>query len=144
MCASDSKHSNKTLAEISCAIAALAEKKAEDIRVLDVSVQSSITDYLVLATGTSDPHLKALKGALDQALKRSGVALIGEDRELGGGWILVDAQRFLSVHLQTGGMRELYRLEQLWSDAKRIRTLVAVGVPVASARLSIRAGGFLL
>lgn len=119
MSATDSKHSDKTLAEIRCAIAALEDKKAEDIRVLDVSAQSSITDYLILATGTSDPHIKALKGALDKALKEAGVKLIGEDREVGSGWIVVDAFDFM-VHLQTESMRELYRLEQLWRDAEQI------------------------
>lgn len=94
-------------------------KKAENIQVLDVSAQSSITDYLVIATGTSDPHLKALKAALDQALKDSGVDLLGEDREVGSGWIVVDAFDFM-VHLQTEGMRELYNLERLWKDAEII------------------------
>lgn len=119
MSATDSKKFKTTLAEIRSAIAALEDKKAEDIRVLDVSAQSSITDYLVIATGTSDPHIKALKTALDKALKEAGVDLIGEDREVGSGWIVVDAFDFM-VHLQTEAMRELYRLEQLWRDAEQI------------------------
>lgn len=117
MCAAEPKKPNKTLDEIRCAIEALDDKKAENIRVLDVSAQSSITDYLVLATGTSDPHIKALKATLDQALKDAGVDLLGEDREVGSGWIVVDAFDFM-VHLQTESMRELYSLEQLWKDAE--------------------------
>lgn len=119
MSATDSKKSAKTLAEIRSAIDALEDKKAENICVLDVSAQSSITDYLVIATGTSDPHIKALKTELDKALKDNGVKLIGQDREVGSGWIVVDAFDFM-IHLQTEAMRELYRLEQLWSDAEQI------------------------
>ena len=119
MAATDPKTSNQTLNDIRCAIAALEDKKAEDIRVLDVSAQSSITDYLVIATGTSDPHIKALKSALDKALKEAGVQMIGQDREVGSGWIVVDAFDFM-IHLQTEAMRELYRLEKLWSDADEV------------------------
>ena len=116
MPSSDSNKSKQTLVEIRCALDALDDKKAENIRVLDVSDKSSITDYIVLATGTSDPHLKAMKAALDQALKEAGVQLIGEDREIGSGWIVVDAFDFM-VHLQTEEMRTFYRLDQLWKDA---------------------------
>lgn len=104
------------MGDMQSVITALEDKKAEDVRVLDVSAQSSITDYLVLATGTSEPHVKALKSALDSVLKENGVALIGQDRELGSGWLVVDAFDFM-VHLQTEEMREFYRLDQLWKDA---------------------------
>ena len=119
MASSESKNSQNTLDEIRCAIEALEDKKAENIRVLNVSEKSSITDYLVIATGTSDPHIKAMKGALDQALKAAGVKLIGEDREIGSGWIVVDAFDFM-VHLQTAEMRDFYRLDQLWRDADEV------------------------
>lgn len=113
-------HNNHpALKDIRSAVTALEDKKAEKIRVLDVSSQSSITDFLVLATGTSEPHVKALKSALDATLKESGVELIGQDRELGSGWLVVDAFDFM-VHLQTEEMREFYRLEQLWKDAREV------------------------
>ena len=105
-----------TLDEIRIAVGAIEDKKGESVRVLDVSGKSSITDYLILATGTSDPHLKALKASLDVALKEAGVQLIGEDREVGSGWVVVDAFDFM-VHLQTEEMRELYQLDRLWRDA---------------------------
>ena len=119
MPASDLKKNNSTLDEIRFAVEALEEKKAEDIRILDVAEASSITDYLMLATGTSDPHLKAIKSGLDEALKASGVQLIGQDREVGSGWIVVDAFDFM-VHLQTAPVREHFRLEQLWKDAGEV------------------------
>jgi ribosome-associated protein len=111
---------NPTLDEIRCAVTAIEDKKGEAIRVLNVSDKSSITDYIILATGTSDPHVKAIKSALDTALKERGVHLIGEDREVGSGWVVVDAFDFM-VHLQTKEMRDLYRLDQLWKDAEEVQ-----------------------
>ena len=102
--------------EIRCAVAAIEDKKGESIRVLDMRGKSSIADYLILATGTSNPHIKAMKSALDKALKDFGVALSGEDCEVGSGWIIVDAFDFV-VHLQTQEIRDFYRLDQLWKDA---------------------------
>jgi ribosome-associated protein len=114
-----SKTENRTLDQMRCAITAIEDKKGEAIRVLDVRGKSSITDYLILATGTSDPHVKALKGGLDQALKQANVQLIGEDRALSSGWLVVDAFDFM-IHLQTAEMRDFYRLDQLWKDAPEL------------------------
>ena len=119
MTTSKEKQSNTTLDEIRCAVSAIEDKKGEAIRVLDVREKSSITDYIILATGTSNPHLKALKAALDKALSQAGVNLLGEDREVGSGWVVVDAFDFM-VHLQTEEMRDLYRLDYLWRDADSV------------------------
>jgi len=106
----------KTLEEMRCAIAAIEGKKGESIKVLDVRGKSSITDYLILVNATSEPHAKALKTSLDAKLKEAGVQLIGQDREVGSGWLVIDAFDFM-VHLQTEEMRDYYKLDQLWSDA---------------------------
>lgn len=58
---------DQTLALLAEIVRALDDKKAIDLRVLRVSAQSSITDYLVLATGTSEPHLRALRVELEQS-----------------------------------------------------------------------------
>ncbi len=109
-----------TIHELRAAVDALEDKKGERIRVLDVRGKSSITDFLILATGTSDPHLKALKASLDAALKAVGVKMIGQEREIGSGWLVVDAFDFM-IHLQTEPMREHYRLDQLWNDATELQ-----------------------
>ena len=103
-------------ATIKRAVEVIEEKKAENIRVLDLRGQSSITDFVVIATGTSSPHLKGIKAALDASLKETGVHLIGGDSEIGSGWVIVDAFDFM-VHLQTREMRALYCLDQLWKEA---------------------------
>ena len=116
---SQSNSTNSLSTELVSALNALRDKKAENIRLLDVSYISSITDYIVLATGTSDPHLKAMKSQLDDALKTSGVFLIGEERDTNSGWVIVDAFDFM-VHLQTDSMRSFYNLDHLWKDANEI------------------------
>jgi ribosome-associated protein len=102
---------------------ALWEKKAENLRVLELGDESSITDYLVLATGTSEPHLRALRGELEQALKASRTRLVGIETAELSGWTVVDAFDVM-VHLFTPEQREHYGLENLWKDAQE--------VPVAS------------
>ena len=101
---------------------ALDEKKAVDLRVLDVSAQSSITDFLVLATGTSEPHLRALRVELEKAIDTSANRIIGMETAQESGWIVVDVFDVM-VHLFTAEARAKYGLENLWKDA------VVVSVP---------------
>ena len=95
---------------------ALAEKKAENLRVLDVSKESSITDYLVLATGNSEPHLRALRIELERVLDEQKARIIGVDTSKGSGWTVVDAFEVM-IHLFTPENRDKYRMELLWKDA---------------------------
>ena len=119
MAPKNTKTAHPAMKDMKSAITALADKKAENIRILDVREQSSITDFLVLATATSEPHVKALKAALDMDLRGNGVHLIGQEKELSSGWLVVDAFDFM-IHLQTQEMREFYRLDQLWNDASEV------------------------
>ncbi len=100
-------------------VRALDDKKAGDLRVLRVSAQSSITDYLVLATGTSDPHLRALRVELEKVLDSANAPIAGMETADGSGWTVVDAYQ-LMVHLFTPEKRDLYRLERLWKDAEEV------------------------
>lgn len=97
----------------------LDAKKAEDIRVLGVSAQSSITDYLVLSTGTSEPHLRALRVELEKVIDRSGVRILGMDTGHGSGWLVIDAFDIM-VHVFTPENRRKYALESLWKDAEEL------------------------
>jgi ribosome-associated protein len=98
---------------------ALEEKKAVDLRVLDVSAQSSITDFLVLATGTSEPHLRALRIELEKAIDSSRQRIVGMETAQESGWIVVDVFDVM-VHLFTPETREKYALENLWKDAVEV------------------------
>jgi ribosome-associated protein len=98
---------------------ALDDKKAEEIVVLDVSKQSSITNYLVLATGTSQPHLRALRIELDRIMKDTGTAVIGVDSGDASGWTVIDTFDVM-IHVLTPEHRAKYRLETLWGDAEPV------------------------
>ena len=100
-------------------VAALDDKKAEDLRVLDVGKLSSITDYLVLATGNSEPHLRALRVELERVLDEQKARILGVDTSKGSGWIVVDAFEVM-IHLFTPENRHKYRMELLWKDATEL------------------------
>ncbi|MFP4673621.1 MAG: ribosome silencing factor [Opitutales bacterium] len=106
--------------EIRSVVEVIEDKKGEAVRILDVRGKSTITDYLILATATSEPHIKALKAAVEGRLKEDGVRVRGEDREVGSGWIVVDVFDFM-VHLQTQEMRDFYSLDKLWKDAEEVQ-----------------------
>jgi ribosome-associated protein len=97
----------------------LDDKKAGDIIVLDVSAQSSITDYLVLATATSQPHLRALRIDLEKALDLAKVHLVGVEMAQESGWLVIDAFDVM-IHLFLAETRERYGLERLWRDATEV------------------------
>lgn len=97
-------------------VQALDGKKAEDLRVLDVSQQSSITDYLVLANGNSEPHLRALRVELEKVIDEQKVRILGMDTGRASGWTVIDAFEVM-IHLFTTENRDKYRMETLWRDA---------------------------
>jgi ribosome-associated protein len=109
---------------------ALNEKKAVDLRVLDVSEQSSITDYLVLATGTSEPHLRALRVELEKAIDASRTRIVGMEIAPDSGWIVIDAFDVM-VHLFTAETRARYGLENLWKDAVEVALPKLLAAPKA-------------
>ena len=111
-----SPKASPTLLLLKSVVLALDAKKAEDLRVLDVSKQSSITDYLVLANGNSEPHLRALRIELEKVLDEQKVRILGMDTTRGSGWMVIDAFEVM-VHLFTTDNRDKYRMELLWKDA---------------------------
>jgi ribosome-associated protein len=116
---------------------ALDDKKAGDIRVLRVSEQSSITDYLVIATGTSEPHLRALRVELEKVIDASGTRIVGMDTGIHSGWLVIDAFDIM-VHIFTPENREKYSLENLWKDAEEIGVNAVVSEPKVAKKAATR------
>jgi len=110
---------------------ALDEKKAVDLRVLDVSEQSSITDYLVLATGGSEPHLRALRVELEKVIDASKTHIVGMEVSQDSGWIVVDAFDVM-IHIFSPDTRERYGLENLWKDAVEVFVPKLLAAPKAT------------
>lgn len=120
------KTSNRAFLRLICQ--ALDDHKAEDLMVLDVSEQSSITDYLVLATGNSEPHLRALRSEIDRVVKETGTRILGFDGGEGSGWNVVDAFDVM-VHVLTPENRARYQLESLWGDAPKVSVARLLAAP---------------
>jgi ribosome-associated protein len=105
------------LARLCCR--ALDEKKAGDLRVIDVTDLSSITNVLVIATGTSQPHVRALRVELEKALDSAKARIIGTETAGESGWAVMDAFDVM-VHIFTPETRARYKLETLWKDGTDI------------------------
>ncbi|MDD5708132.1 MAG: ribosome silencing factor [Kiritimatiellae bacterium] len=111
----------------------LDEKQARDILIMDVRGQSSVTDFHILATGTSSPHLRALIGELQQRLKAQGAPSYRKSGTPDSGWVVLDFVEAV-VHAFTAEARAYYDLEALWKDAKRITLEDASAAPRKAAR----------
>ena len=98
---------------------ALLDKKAEDLKLLYFGEKSPLTDCFVIATGTSNPHLRALRDNVEKTLKEHQVELFSKERFKPSGWLVIDAIDFV-VHLFSSEQREHYALEDLWKDATLI------------------------
>jgi ribosome-associated protein len=114
---------------------ALDDKKATDVRILDVREQSSITDYLVLATATSETHLRALRVELEKVIDGAKVHLVGIETSQESGWTVVDAFDVM-IHLFTETARDRYRLDNLWKDAEEVSLAKLSKSPGVSKRKS--------
>jgi len=96
-------------------------KKAENIVILDVRKLSSVTDYFVIASGTSEPHLRAIVDEItDQLREAHGIRPLRTDGTVHGAWVALDFFDVI-VHVMRQDVREHYDLESLWGDAKRVK-----------------------
>ena len=95
-------------------VEALEDIKANDIVRLDVRDMTTVTDYMVVASGTSNRHVKALVDNVADKARAAGRRPIGIEGEEGGEWVLLDLEDTL-VHVMLPKVREFYNLEKLWS-----------------------------
>lgn len=119
MAAIAKKQENILPESIQQCIHALDQKKAEHLRVLQVGDISSITDYFIIVTGTSNPHLRALSQTVADSLESSGQEAVISGVGDQSGWVVVDAFDFM-VHIFTKEMRDFFNLEGLWKDGTLI------------------------
>jgi len=96
------------------AIDALEDLKAQNILCLDVSDKTDITDYMIVASGTSSRHVKSLANNVVAEAKRRGLQPIGVEGMDQGDWVLIDLNAVI-VHLMQPQVRDFYDIESLWS-----------------------------
>jgi len=92
----------------------LADLKARDISVMDVRGKTVVTDFMILASGTSDRHVKAIAEAVVFRAKAAGEPPLGTEGVSEGEWALVDLNGVV-VHIMLPKVRDYYHLERLWS-----------------------------
>ena len=95
-------------------ITALEDLKANDIAVLSVAESSTVTDWMVIASGTSNRHVKALANNVEVEVKQSGFKSLGTEGNDTAEWVLVDFGDVI-VHVMLPSTREFYDLESLWT-----------------------------
>ena len=95
------------------AVQVLDDHKAIDIRCLDVSHLTSMMDFMIVASGRSDRHVRALGDALTTACKEKSIEVLGSEGQEAAEWLLVDLVDVV-VHIMLPRAREFYEIEKLW------------------------------
>ena len=106
--------------EIAIAVTkALDEKKGMDIKLLKIDRVSSLADYFLICTGTSNTHVKTLCDYAEYTLEQLGETMLGREGHRGNSWELLDYGTIV-IHVFTEEAREFYALERLWADAENV------------------------
>ena len=104
--------------EIAVAVTkALDEKKGMDIKLLKIDKVSSLADYFLICTGTSNTHVKTLCDYAEYSMEQMGEPMLGREGHRGNSWELLDYGSVV-VHVFTDEARKFYDLERLWADAE--------------------------
>lgn len=98
---------------------ALDSKKGVDIKVMDVLELTSLADYFVICSGTSNTQINALCDAVEEAVNTAGEPTLHREGHRGGTWVLLDFGSVV-VHVFNNEAREFYALERLWQDGKEV------------------------
>lgn len=116
---------------------ALDDKKAGNVRVLDAREISSITNYLIIATATSEPHVRALRVELEKVLDAANAHIVGIETSRESGWTVIDAFDVM-IHVFAPEMRSRYGLEKLWKDAREVPLDELLGEKARPSRKSAK------
>ena len=110
---------NQSAEMVKIAAKALEDKKAEDIRVIDIREISTIADFFVIANGTNANQLAAMRDAVDEELYNAGYHTKQVEGNQNSTWILMDYNDII-VHIFSKEDRLFYDLERMWTDGKQI------------------------
>ena len=120
---------NKSTDQLTEAIEAALDKKAQDLTWLDLSGICSFTDNFLVCSGTSTRHNQTIADSIEERLKKHGVRPLHIEGYKEGEWILMDYVDFV-VHIFSGRAREFYELERLWRAGQRRDVHDLIGQPI--------------
>ena len=106
---------------------ALDEKKGMNIKLLKIDKVSSLADYFLICTGTSNTHVRTLCDYAEYTLEQLGEPMLGREGHRGNSWELLDYGTIV-VHVFTEEARTMYNLERLWADAEQV-DISAIVIP---------------
>jgi len=115
---------------LDCARAAI-DKKAENVKILNLTDISGFTDYFIICSGTSDRQVQAIADSVNHAMRSTGHDLLSSEGYSDGRWVLMDFGDIV-VHIFIDALREYYDLEGLWADAPRVKVPPEFYGPAAS------------
>jgi len=101
------------------AVAALEDKKGLNIEILKIDEITTLADYFIICTGTSNTHVNAMTNAVEAAMDAAGEPLVSREGHRSGTWVLLD-YGCVVIHVFTEDTRKFYDLERLWSDAAKV------------------------
>lgn len=101
------------------AVAALEDRKAEDVKVIDIREISPIADFFIIANGTNQNQIQAMRDAADEALYKAGLTVKQVEGNQNSTWILMDYGDVI-IHIFSKEDRLFYDLERVWRDGKEI------------------------
>ena len=109
-----------TAKEVALAVTkALDDKNGQNIKLLKIDRVSSLADYFLICTGTSNTHVKTLCDYAEYTLEQLGEPMLGREGHRGNSWELLDFGSIV-VHVFTEEARKFYDLERLWADAEQV------------------------
>ena len=94
----------------------IVDKKGSDVTLLDIGRVTTLADYFVIATGTSDRQIRALSGSVQERMRELQIVLLHEEGLPADGWVLLDYGQVI-VHLFGAEQRAYYDLERRWNEA---------------------------
>jgi ribosome-associated protein len=103
---------------------ALADMKALQVKILDVRGLTDIADFMVIASGTSDRHVRSVAQRVVEKVKEAGFRPLGVEGQQDGDWVLIDLSEVI-VHVMLPRVREFYGLEKLWDTGTPRRAAAA-------------------
>ena len=98
---------------------ALDSKKGIDLRLIEISDISTLADYFLICTASSNTHVRTLCDAVEEAMDEAGEPMVGRVGHRGGTWVVLDFGCVV-VHVFTEETRAFYDLERLWQDGKQV------------------------
>lgn len=98
---------------------ALDSKKGIDLRLIEISDISTLADYFLICTASSNTHVRTLCDAVEEAMDEAGEPMVGREGHRGGTWVVLDFECVV-VHVFTEETRAFYDLERLWQDGKQV------------------------